>query len=51
MAFLLCLLTRHRPVVYAEADREIYTIKPDGGGKHQVIDNTTANFNPYWGGQ
>jgi Tol biopolymer transport system component len=35
----------------AGADREIYTIKPNGEGKHQVIDNTTANFNPYWGSQ
>jgi hypothetical protein len=31
--------------------REIYTIKRDGGGKHPVIDNTTATFNAYWGSQ
>ena len=36
---------------YDGNDSEIYTIKPDGGSKHRVTDNSTANYNPYWGSQ
>jgi hypothetical protein len=36
---------------YDGNDSEIYTIKPDGGGKLRVTDNSTANYSPYWGSQ
>jgi hypothetical protein len=30
---------------------QIYTIKPDGGGKRPVTDNATNDEDPYWGRQ
>jgi hypothetical protein len=30
-------------------DREIYTIKPGGGGKFNVTDNATSDYSPSWG--
>ena len=32
--------------VYDGNDDEIYTQKPNGGGRHQVTDNTTEEFDP-----
>ena len=29
-------------------DSEIWTIKPKGGGKHRVTNNTNNDRNPYW---
>ena len=30
-------------------DYEIYTINPGGGGKFNVTDNGTGDYNPSWG--
>ena len=30
-------------------DYEVYTIKPDGGGKFKVTDNSTGDYTPSWG--
>ena len=34
--------------VYDGNDDEIYTQKPNGGGRHQVTDNTTDDFDAVW---
>ena len=31
------------------ADYEIYTIKPGGGGRYKVTDNSTGDDTPSWG--
>jgi hypothetical protein len=30
-------------------DSDIYTIKPDGGGKFKVTDTATDDYSPSWG--
>jgi hypothetical protein len=37
--------------VYDGNHLQIYTIKPDGGGKRPVTDNATNDEDPYWGRQ
>jgi hypothetical protein len=34
---------------YEGPDPEIYTIKAGGGGRFNVTDNTTNDFDPSWG--
>jgi hypothetical protein len=34
---------------YDGQDYEIYTINPGGGGKFNVTDNGTGDYNPSWG--
>jgi Tol biopolymer transport system component len=33
----------------AGTDSEIWTIKPNGGGRLQVTDNSALDRDPYWG--
>ncbi len=38
-------------VNHPTTDSEIWTIKPDGGGRLQVTDNANNDNWPYWGSQ